>query len=128
MTGRSKATDSCHRCSQPILQEPQLRELIKLDPMTRVNPDKDVQPTGQFEIYETMSAIYSPEGAFLGSMNTKRIETLSQAYRKTTSPELGVFPEAIAKLIARYMDDPDLEHTLLLTRTAGLLRQASRLL
>ena len=99
--------DSSHRCAHPILQEPHLRDLIKLNPMTRVNPDKDVQPTGQFEIYnasETMSAIYSPEGAFWGSMSTKRIGTLPQAYRNTTSPELGDFPQAIAKLIARYKD------------------------
>ena len=63
-----------------------------------------MQPAGQFEICnapDTMSAIYSPEGAFLGSMSTKRIETLSQAYRHTTSPEPGDFPQAIAKLIAR---------------------------
>ena len=67
--------DSSHRDAHPILQEPRLRDLIKLDPMTRVNPDKDVQPTGQFEIYnasETMSAIYSLEGAFLGSMRKRR--------------------------------------------------------
>ena len=51
-----------------------------------------------------MSAVYSPEGAFLGSMKTKRFETLSQAYQNTTSPELGDFPQAIAKLIARYKD------------------------
>ena len=95
--------DSSHRCAHPILQEPRLRDLIKLDPMTRVNPDKDVQPTGQFEIYnasETLSAVYSSEGAFLGSMKKKRIETLAQAYRN----ELGDFPQAIAKLIARYKD------------------------
>ena len=62
--------------------------------MTRVNPDKDVQPTGQSEIYnacETMSAVSSPEaafeGAFLASNSTKRIETLLQAYRNTTSPD-----------------------------------------
>ena len=94
--------DSSHRCAHPILREPRLRDLIKLDPMTRVNPDKDVQPTGQFEIYnasETMS-IYSPEGPFLGSVSTKRTETLAQAYRN----ELGDFPQAIAKLIARYKD------------------------
>ena len=75
--------------------------------MTRVNPDKDVQPTDQHEIQNasgTMSAIYSPEGASLGSMSTKRIETLSQAYWNTTSPELGDFQQAIAKLIARYKD------------------------
>ena len=87
------------------MQEPRLRDLIKLDPMTRVNPDKDVQPTGQSEIYnasETMSAVYSPEGALLGSMRKKRIETLAQAYRN----EMGEFPQAIAKLIARYKDGP----------------------
>ena len=85
--------DSSHRCAH----------LINLDPMTRVNPDKDVQSTGQFEIYnasETMSAVNSPEGAFLGSMRKKSIETLAQAYRN----ELGDFPQAIAELIARYKD------------------------
>ena len=76
--------DSSHRCARPILQELRLRDLIESDSMTRVNPDNHVQPTGQFEIYnasETMSAVYSPEGAFLGSMRKKRIETLAQAYR-----------------------------------------------
>ena len=50
--------DSSHRCAHPILQEPHLRNLIKLDPMTRLNPDKDVQSTGQFGNYnasETMT-------------------------------------------------------------------------
>ena len=42
--------DSSHRCAHPVLREPQLRNLIKLDPMTRVTPDKDVQPIGQFGI------------------------------------------------------------------------------
>ena len=42
--------DSSHRCAHPTLQEPHLRDLIKFYPMTRVNPDKDAQPTGQFEI------------------------------------------------------------------------------
>ena len=106
MTGGSKATGLTppQMCpSNPADQVPRLRDLIKLDPMTRVNPDNDVQPTGQFEIYdasETMSAIYSPEGAFVGSMRTKRIETLAQAYWK----EVSDFPQAIAKLIARYKD------------------------
>ena len=81
--------------------------------MTRVNPDKHVQPTGQSEIYNasgTMSAINisSPEdaleGAFLGSISTKRIKTLLQAYRNTTSPEPGDFQQAIAKIVARYKD------------------------
>ena len=95
------------QCAHPILQESHLRDLIKLDPITRVNPDKDVQPAGQFDIYNAsraMSAIYSPERAFLGSMGTKRIETLSQAYQNTKSPELGDFTQEIAKLIARYKD------------------------
>ena len=62
--------------------------------MTRVTPDIDVQPTSQCKIYnasETMSAVYSPEGAFLGSMSTKRIEILLHAYRITTSSGLGDF-------------------------------------
>ena len=33
--------DSSHKCAHPILQELHLRVLIKLDPMTRVNPGKD---------------------------------------------------------------------------------------
>ena len=73
--------DSSDRCARSILQEPHLRDLIKLDALTRVIPDKDVQPTGQFEIYnasETMSAIYSPEGALLGCVSTKSFETLLQ--------------------------------------------------
>ena len=32
--------------SNPILQEPQLRSLINLKPVSRGNPDKDVQPGG----------------------------------------------------------------------------------
>ena len=50
--------------------------------MTRVDPDKDVQSIGQFQAYnasETMGAIYSPKGLFLGSMRTKRLETLRPA-------------------------------------------------
>ena len=59
--------DSSLRCAYPILQKPHLRDLMQLEPMTRVNPDKDVQPTSQFECYnasEMTSAIYSPKGAF----------------------------------------------------------------
>ena len=58
---------------------PARADLIKLDPMTRVALDKDVQPTCQFELFgasETMSAIYSFEGAYLESMRTERSDTL----------------------------------------------------
>ena len=40
---------------------------MQLGAMTRVNPDKNVQPISHCEIdyaTQTMSAIYSPEGAF----------------------------------------------------------------
>ena len=117
--------DSSHRCAHPILQEPRLRDLIKLDPKTRVNPDKDVQPTGQFEIYnasETLSAVYSPEGAFLGSMKKKRIETLAQAYRN----ELGDLPQAIAKLIARYKDGSKAGTHTIAYKNCYTARQASQ--
>ena len=75
--------------------------------MTRVNLDKDLQPNNQSEIYhasETMSATYGIEDAFLGSMSARRIETSLQAHRNTTSPEVGDFLQAVAKLIARYKD------------------------
>ena len=49
---------------------------------------------------ETISTVYSPEGAFIGSMRTNRIETSLQAYRDTTSLELG--PQARAGFNARY--------------------------
>ena len=55
-----------------------------------------------------MNAVYSPEGAILGSTSTKRIETLLQAYWNTTSPELGDFSQAIGKLIAIYKDESKL--------------------
>ena len=73
--------------------------------MTRVNPDKDVQRTGQFEVYnasETPSAIHSPQGAFLGSMHTERIKTLLQANQNTTNSQTDDLLQVIAQLIVRY--------------------------
>ena len=35
--------DFSRKCAHPVLQEPHLRDLIKLDHMTRVNPEIDVQ-------------------------------------------------------------------------------------
>ena len=62
---------------------------------------------------------------FSGSMSTKRTETLLQAYRNTTSPELGDFlPAKLNSLLDTRMD-PNLGHILLPTRIATLLRQAS---
>ena len=49
--------DSFCRCAHPILQKPQREDTIKLDPMPRVDPDKDVQPTGQFEIHIASAAL-----------------------------------------------------------------------
>ena len=40
---QGKWIDSSHRCVHPILQEPQLRDLFKLDPVIRDLPDKDVK-------------------------------------------------------------------------------------
>ena len=39
--------DFSQRYAHLILREQQLRGLIELDPTTRVNPDRDVLPTGQ---------------------------------------------------------------------------------
>ena len=39
------------RSSHPLLNEPWLQKKIVLDPMNKVNPDKDVPATGAFEVY-----------------------------------------------------------------------------
>ena len=53
-------------------------DMIKLNPMPSINPDKHVQPTSQSVFYnasDTMDAMYSPKGALLESMHTERIKT-----------------------------------------------------
>ena len=94
------------KCAHDILQEQRLRDLFNFDVITRVNPDKEVQRSGQFEVYnasETPSAIHSPQGAFLGSMHTERTMTLLQADQNTSS-QPDDFLQVIAKLIVRYKD------------------------
>ena len=46
--------DSSRRCAHSILQEPQVRNLIKLDPMTSVHPDNYVQPTGMIGLLASL--------------------------------------------------------------------------
>ena len=96
-----------HKCPHPIILEPSLRQFINLDPMTKVNLDKDVRPTGEFELYnisDKLSAVYSPDGRFQGSINSARLSTLSQAYTDRTYHKAGSFPQALASLLARYKD------------------------
>ena len=84
-----------------------------LDPMTKVNPDKDVWPTGKFEVYTLsakLSAVYSPDGRFQGSINSARLSTLSQAYTDRTDHKAGNFPQALASLLARYKDGHGSSH------------------
>ena len=106
---------------------------LTLISITRVNPDKDVQPTSQFKVYnasELPSAIHSPQGAFLGTMHTERTKTMLQADQNTPSSQSDDFPQAIAKLIVRYKDGCESgSHSVpYRNRTATLLLRASQLL
>ena len=104
--------DSSHGYAHLIPQKPHLRQLIKLDLMIRVDPDKDVQPIGHLKFdrlevqilktcnaSETTSAICNPKGVLSRSMSIDR------ACWNTTSPVVGHFPQAMAKPIARYKDE-----------------------
>ena len=113
----------------PILQEPELRELIKLDPIPRVKPDKVVQPTGQLEICnssESMSA----------ALKVHSLEGCMQRESRRCSRHIGTqqVPNWVTsrKQYLNSMPDtrtvPDLDHVLLLTRLATLLCEASQLL
>ena len=48
-----------------IILEPSLRKFINLDPRTKVKLDKDVRPTGEFEVYtsQTNSVQYTAQTA-----------------------------------------------------------------
>ena len=62
-------------------------DLIKSCPMTRLNPDKDVQPTDQHGVCNETSAINSPEGAFLGSVyrENREIAPVISQHRKSSN-------------------------------------------
>ena len=95
------------RSPHPLLSEPWLQKKIVLDPMNKVNPDKDVPATGAFEVYhitDRQYAIYAPNGSYQGTMNTERLRLLYQAYSKPAIFNSGQFPEAVAKLLRRYKD------------------------
>ena len=47
---QSNWIDHFHRCAHQILQELQFKEMIKLDPISRVSSDRDVQRTGQTSV------------------------------------------------------------------------------
>ena len=81
--------------------------------MTKVNSDRDARPTGEFEVYTLsgkLSAVYSPDGRFQGSINSARLSTLSQAYTDRTDHKAGNFPQALASLLARYKDGHGSSH------------------
>ena len=75
--------------------------------MNKINPDKDVAPTGQFEIYdlnEKLKAIYTPEGKFQGVIHAHRLSILKRSYHASNDSRINSFPQAIAMLLQRYQD------------------------
>ena len=96
-----------NRSIDNLLCAPHLRGLIHLDPMNKVNPDKDVAPTGQFEIYdlnEKLKSIYTPEGKFQGVIHADRLSILKRSYHASNDSKPNNFPQAIAMLLQRYQD------------------------
>ena len=99
--------------------------------MTKVNSDRDARPTGEFEVYTLsgkLSAVYSPDGRFQGSINSARISTLSQAYADRTDHKTGNFPQALASLLARYKDghgsgNHTIQHKHCLSAPTGLVNK-----
>ena len=69
-----------------------------------VNPDRDILGTGVYHIQQDqldlhVASIYSPAGAFLGTITVDRLHILNQAYQHPTS---GTFAGAVASWLTRY--------------------------
>ena len=74
------------RCTRPLLESPQLRELIQISPGMPVNPDRDIAPTANFEVYQGdrgLAAVYRPGGKFISDINAERCNTLMACYQST---------------------------------------------
>ena len=96
-----------NRSINNVLYAPHLSGLIHLNLMNKINPDKDVAPTGQSEIYglnEKLQAIYTPEGNSQGVIHAHRLSILKRSYYASNASRTNNFPQAIATLMQRYQD------------------------
>ena len=113
--------DKAERTINPLHLEPNLRDFIHIDPNNSINPDKDIEPSGVFQLrtaaHTYLVNIYGPDGKFQGTMLHERIKVLYTAYihaqttglgpLTSTSPErdrIASFSEAVAQLLVRYKD------------------------
>ena len=99
--------------------EPHLSDLIHIDPLNPIHPDRDIKPTRQFEIAQrtddgTMTDVYGPNGKVLGSLTTERASILQKAYcqvhndtakgSQATNRTNASFAHAVAGLLTRYQE------------------------
>ena len=101
----------------PLILQPALHAYIDINPMSSINPDRDVEATGQFEVVhsraeERLADVFSPNGKFFGSILLQRLAVLQTSYRHldTTNryanggAHRSSFPQEIAELLLRYQD------------------------
>ena len=100
------------RVIKPLTLEPHLQKFIHIDPFNNINTDKDIRPTGHFEMAtsacdNTLVDIFRPTGHFVGSLTKPRVCILAQAtsHLPTSSMPIGhksVLAERLAALLRRY--------------------------
>jgi len=103
------------RCTHPLLQDPVLSACIHIDPLNSVNPDCDLHPTGQYEIFQSHSTsrdlpttvdVHLPSGKLAGRLTRSRITALHTAFQKcaVSYPNMtrGTFSCEISNLLHRY--------------------------
>ena len=98
-----------------IAFDPSLRDMIDIDPNNRIDPDRDIEPTGAFELmqssdHEDLVEVYGPNGKFIATLTIERAAVLRAAYfdpiRSSEKSHLDEhdFAQALAKLMLRYKD------------------------
>ena len=115
------------KVTSPLIHNPELNTLITIEPTNTVNPDKDIHPTGEHEIYmpatlnpadgashhpaqNKAARIYDPHGKVAGHISVPRLRTLHEAFlfSSTANPtqhqEHGnpTFATAVTRLLNRY--------------------------
>ena len=91
-----------------LSRQPELAAQICINTTRTVDPDRDLEGTGQFHLQEDpskadLASIHSPTGAFMGTITKTRLQTLQTAYAQAEGAR-PPFAEAVAALLARYQD------------------------
>ena len=91
-----------------LSRQPELAEQICINTTRTVDPDRDLEGTGQFRPQgdpskAALASVHLPTGAFLVTITMTRLQTLQTAYAQAEGAR-PPFAEAVAALLARYKD------------------------